>query len=68
MNWSTSFALYRSYYDTASGIGYNTGRVNIGGCDFSPRAYTYDDNPGDVTLDQFALQTEDLDYKVVHAF
>ena len=46
------------------GIGYNTGRVNIGGCDFSPRAYTYDDNPGDVSLEKFELQTEDLDFKV----
>ena len=40
------------------------GRVNIGGCDFSERKYTYVDTPGDVDLDTFELQVEDLDYKV----
>lgn len=36
----------------------------MGGCDFSPRPYTYVDTPGDVDLNTFTLQEEDLDYKV----
>ena len=36
----------------------------MGGCDFSPRAYTYLDTPGDLTLETFALQEEDTVYKV----
>ena len=35
----------------------------MGGCDFSPRTYTYVDTPGDVELDTFALQEEDTVYK-----
>ena len=31
---------------------------------FSTRPYTYDDHPGDETLSKFALQPEDLNYKV----
>ena len=37
----------------------------MGGSDFSSRAYSYCDNgDNDVNLDCFALQTEDLEYKV----
>ena len=38
--------------------------MNIGGCDFSVRGYTYCDSPGDVQLDTFELQEEDLQYKI----
>ena len=55
--------ILRSYF-TPSGLDYNLGRVNIGGCDFSPRGYTYVDTVGDVELKTFALQPEDLDFKV----
>ncbi len=55
---------FSAYFDPSVGLNYNTGRVNIGGCDFSVRGYTYCDTPGDVELDTFALQPEDLDYKI----
>ncbi|KAK2721155.1 hypothetical protein QYM36_003432 [Artemia franciscana] len=38
--------------------------MNIGGCDFSSRLYTYADLEGDITLSSFALQEEDLMYKI----
>ncbi|XP_069957548.1 lysosomal acid glucosylceramidase isoform X2 [Cherax quadricarinatus] len=55
--------LLRSYF-SSSGLEYNIGRVNMGGCDFSWRPYTYDDVEGDVDLQSFALQPEDLQYKI----
>ena len=55
--------LLRSYYED-TGLDYNIGRTNIGGCDFSNRTYTYDDVPGDVALNFFELQEEDLVYKI----
>jgi hypothetical protein len=39
------------------------GRVPIGGADFSIRPYTYCDQE-DESLESFALQLEDLNYKV----
>ena len=56
--------LMASYFDP-TGLDYSTGRVNMGGCDFSTRPYTYVDTPGDVDLDTFELQEEDL-MKVKH--
>lgn len=53
-----------SSYFSDDGIEYNICRVPLGACDFSPRMYTMDDNDGDVTLEKFALQDEDLTYKV----
>ncbi|KAJ8926645.1 hypothetical protein NQ314_020970 [Rhamnusium bicolor] len=55
--------LMESYFGK-SGIEYNLGRVPIGGTDFSTRAYSYDDFPLDTTLMKFALQPEDLNYKI----
>ncbi|XP_066942035.1 lysosomal acid glucosylceramidase-like [Macrobrachium rosenbergii] len=55
--------LLRSYF-SESGIEYTIGRINMGGCDFSWRAYTCDDFEGDVSLEKFELQPEDLDYKI----
>jgi hypothetical protein len=49
------------------GIGYSVGRVPMAGCDFSVREYSYDDVDGDFNLTNFALVTEDLNYKV-HQF
>lgn len=46
---------------------YNFGRVPMGGTDFSPRPYTYndlEDNETDVDLKKFSLQKEDLEYKI----
>ena len=47
-----------------SGLEYTVSRMPIGCSDFSPRYYTFDDNPGDFNLSKFSLQTEDLKYKV----
>ena len=53
----------RSYY-TTDGLEYTMGRTNIGGCDFSWRPYTYDDVEGDVALEHWQLQPEDMNFKV----
>ena len=53
----------RSYYGS-DGLNYNLGRLNMGGCDFSVRGYTYDDVPGDSDLVHFNLTEDDLTYKV----
>lgn len=53
---------FRSYY-SAKGSLYTFCRIPIAGTDFSTRAYTYDDTPGDVTLSNFNLVEED-DYKI----
>lgn len=55
--------LLESYFGE-HGIEYNLCRVTIGGADFSPRPYSLDDHAGDIALQQFALQYEDLNYKV----
>ncbi|XP_018563272.1 putative glucosylceramidase 3 [Anoplophora glabripennis] len=55
--------LIESYFGS-SGIEYSLCRVPIGGTDFSTRGYSYDDVEGDVTLEHFALQQDDLDYKI----
>jgi len=55
--------LVRSYYSDA-GSEYNIGRINIGGCDFSDRPYTYCDNEGDTNLDTFNLTHDDTLYKI----
>lgn len=56
--------LLRSYF-SSDGIEYTFGRVPIGGSDFSPRQYTYDDDhDGDFNLTHFSLTSEDLDYKI----
>lgn len=48
-----------------TGLRYNLGRVPIGGTDFSPRAYSYDDTPEpDYELKHWALVSEDLNYKI----
>ncbi|XP_068229944.1 lysosomal acid glucosylceramidase-like [Palaemon carinicauda] len=60
---STRDHLLRSYFSSI-GIEYNIGRVNMGGCDFSWRTYSYDDVEGDVALEHFALQEEDTVYKI----
>ena len=36
----------------------------MGGCDFSPRGYTYADIEGDLLLEHFSLQEEDIKFKV----
>lgn len=55
--------LMQSYFGE-DGIEYNLCRIPLGGTDFSPRAYSLDDNDGDVALQKFALQQEDLNFKV----
>ena len=57
-----STSLGRTYYGPG-GIGYSLTRINMGGCDFSWRTYTYlPEDPA--PLDAFSLQPEDTEYKV----
>ncbi|XP_023311388.1 putative glucosylceramidase 3 [Anoplophora glabripennis] len=55
--------LIESYFGS-SGIAYSLCRVPIGGTDFSTRGYSYDDVEGDDTLEHFALQDDDFDFKI----
>ena len=57
------FNALRSYY-ADNGLAYNIGRLNMGGCDFSTRPYSYDDVEGDNQLQHFSLTKEDTDFKV----
>ncbi|XP_018012609.1 lysosomal acid glucosylceramidase [Hyalella azteca] len=59
----TQESLLRSYF-APEGIRYSLCRVPIAGSDFSTRPYSYDDVPGDVNLDNFALAEEDYLYKL----
>lgn len=43
------------------GLGFNLCRVPIGSTEYSTRAYSLDDHNGDTSLEQFALQQDDLD-------
>jgi len=55
--------LVKDYFGS-DGIEYSIGRIPIGGSDFSTRPYSYDDNINDEPLSKFALQSEDLDFKI----
>ena len=55
--------MIESYYSDV-GSEYNVGRINIGGCDFSDRPYTYCDTEGDTNLDTFSLTEDDTVYKI----
>ena len=59
----TQTKLMESYYSPL-GSEYNVGRINIGGCDFSDRPYTYCDTEGDTDLDTFSLTQDDTLYKI----
>ncbi|XP_066156502.1 lysosomal acid glucosylceramidase-like [Euwallacea fornicatus] len=52
----------QSYFGE-NGVQYSIGRVPVGGTDYSIRGYTYCDEE-DETLDSFALQPEDISYKI----
>lgn len=56
--------LLRAYYDPKEGSRYLLGRIPLGGTDFSPRIYSYDDYTNDTTLEHFSLAQEDFDYKI----
>jgi len=56
-------SLIRAYY-SEQGSEYGLGRVNIGGCDFSDRPYTYCDTEGDVELATWALERDDTELKI----
>lgn len=58
------FRLKKCIFAYFLGIGYSLGRVPMAGCDFSWREYSYDDTDGDLNLTNFALQPEDLNFKV----
>lgn len=55
--------LLRQYF-SKEGIGYSVVRVPMASCDFSTRLYTYADTPGDYSLDNFTLSSEDINMKI----
>ncbi|KAE8288843.1 Glucosylceramidase [Larimichthys crocea] len=55
--------LLRQYF-SPEGISYSVVRVPMASCDFSTRAYTYADTPGDYNLDHFNLAPEDIKMKI----
>lgn len=60
--------LMESYFSD-DGLEYNLGRVTIGGADFSPNWYTFDDRTDeDMDLKYFALNEEDFKHKVFFIF
>ncbi|XP_066249283.1 lysosomal acid glucosylceramidase-like [Euwallacea similis] len=59
---NTQELLMQSYFGE-DGIEYSLGRIPFGGTDFSTREYTYCDVEDD-TLESFALQEEDFNYKI----
>ncbi|XP_054161460.1 putative glucosylceramidase 4 [Oppia nitens] len=63
VNESLANLLIDSYF-SKDGIEYSMGRIPIAGTDFSDRPYSYDDNDGDLDLKHFALQREDLEWKI----
>ena len=65
VNQSLADLLIDSYF-SPNGIEYSMARIPIGGTDFSDRPYSYDDVDGDLELKHFALQREDLEWKVCY--
>ncbi|KAG8307722.1 hypothetical protein J6590_013414 [Homalodisca vitripennis] len=55
--------LLNSFF-APNGSEYKLARVPIAASDFCTRTYTYDDTPGDVTLEHFQLAKEDYEYKI----
>ena len=55
--------LLASYFDP-HGIEYTIGRIPMASCDFSKRIYSYDDDDNDISLVNFTLADEDLQYKI----
>lgn len=48
----------RAYFDPENGLGYNMGRIPIGGCDFSSVAYSHAEMPGDVELRSHSIEQD----------
>ncbi|XP_049774805.1 lysosomal acid glucosylceramidase-like isoform X1 [Schistocerca cancellata] len=63
---ATQQHLLRSYFGSSDGSSqYSLIRLPMGGTDFSARNYTYDDSSKpDPSLKNFALQPEDIEYKI----
>ncbi|CAG7833437.1 unnamed protein product [Allacma fusca] len=55
--------IIEAYYGK-TGLEYNIGRINMAGCDFSERLYSYADVEGDVDLEHFSLVREDTEFKI----
>ena len=64
VNDSLAKLLLDSYF-SADGIEHSMARIPLAGIDFSDRPYSYDDTDGDLELKHFALQKEDLKWKVL---
>jgi glucosylceramidase len=53
-------AVLRVLFDPVSGAGYTAMKIPLAGTDFMSAGpwYTYDDHPGDVTMQQFSIQRD----------
>jgi len=60
---SLANSIIESYF-SKDGIECSMIRIPIAGTDYSIRPYSYDDVDGDLNLTHFALQKEDLEWKV----
>ena len=50
-------ALLRDLY-AKEGLNLSVGRIPVGSCDYSAELYTYDDVPGDVSLEHFSIDRD----------
>ncbi|KAK5972474.1 Glucosylceramidase, partial [Trichostrongylus colubriformis] len=55
--------VLEGYYGP-NGLQYTIGRVPMASTDFSTHEYSYADSPGDFSLANFSLTTEDWEYKI----
>ncbi|CAJ0959211.1 unnamed protein product, partial [Mesorhabditis belari] len=56
--------LLEAFFSKENGIGYTFGRVPMASTDFGTREYSYVDQKDDFELKTFALQDEDIKYKI----
>ncbi|CAG2174041.1 unnamed protein product [Oppiella nova] len=63
VNQSLADLLIDSYFSD-NGIEYSMARIPIAGTDYSDKPYSYDDVDDDLELKHFALQKEDLEWKI----
>ncbi|XP_054161789.1 putative glucosylceramidase 3 [Oppia nitens] len=63
VNKSLANLIIDSYFSD-DGIEYSIGRIPIAGTDYSDRPYSYDDTDEDLELKHFALQKDDIEFKI----
>lgn len=58
MNCTIQQEAIGAYFDPEKGLGYNMGRIPIGGCDFSSVPYSHAQVPGDVELKHYSVEQD----------